>query len=79
MFSLFAARRHRKVEPSGQAPKHEAPADTQATRRNAEAADYKARQNAWAHPTPITTANLGNFVTAIHAEQAERTKGMSSA
>lgn len=60
-------------------PQPEAPADTQAARRSAEAADYKARQNAWAHPTPITTANLGNFVTAIHAEQAERTKGMSSA
>lgn len=55
-------------------PQPVAPADTQATRRTAEEADRKARQDAWAHPTPITTANLGNFVTAIRAEQAERTK-----
>ncbi|MEO6211671.1 MAG: hypothetical protein ABIQ10_16300 [Gemmatimonadaceae bacterium] len=60
-------------------PQPEAPADTQAARRSAEAADSKARQNAWAHPTPITTANLGTFMTAIHAEQTERAKGMSSA
>ena len=55
-------------------PQPVAPADTQAARRAAEEADRKARQDAWAHPTPITAANLGNLVTAIRAEQAERAK-----
>jgi len=55
-------------------PQPAAPADTQAARRTAEEADRKARQEAWAHPTPISAANLGNFVTAIRAEQAERAK-----
>jgi hypothetical protein len=55
-----------------------AAADTQTTRRSAEEADRKARQDAWAHPTPITAANLGNFVTAIRAEQAERAKAASA-
>lgn len=59
-------------------PQPAAPADTQAARRAADEANRKARQDAWAHPTPISAANLGNFVAAIHAEQAERTKGAAS-
>jgi hypothetical protein len=59
-------------------PQPAAPADTQAQRRAADDADRKARQEAWAHPTAITAANLGNFMTAIHAEQAERAKAASS-
>ena len=55
-------------------PQPVAAVDTQSARRAAEEADRKARQDAWAHPTPITAANLGNFVTAIRAEQAERAK-----
>lgn len=55
-------------------PQPVAPADTQAARRTTEEADRKARQDAWAHPTPISAANLGNFMTAIRAEQAERAK-----
>ena len=55
-------------------PQPAAPADTQAARRAADEADRKARQDAWEHPTPITATNLGNFVTAIRAEQAERAK-----
>jgi hypothetical protein len=60
-------------------PQPAAPADTQAARRSADDADRKARQDAWAHPTPITAANLGNFVTAIRAEQAERAKASAVA
>jgi hypothetical protein len=59
-------------------PQPAAPADTQAQRRAADDADRKARQEAWAHPTPISAANLGNFMTAIHAEQTERAKAASS-
>lgn len=55
-------------------PQPAAPADTQAARRSADEADRKARQDAWSHPTPITATNLGNFMTAIRAEQAERAK-----
>ena len=60
-------------------PQPAAPADTQAQRRAADDADRKARQEAWSHPTPITAANLGNFMTALHAEQAERAKAASQA
>ena len=60
-------------------PQPSAPADTQAARRSAAETDRKARQDAWAHPTPITAANLGNFVTAVHAEQVERAKAAASA
>jgi hypothetical protein len=59
-------------------PQPTAPADTQAQRRAADDADRKARQEAWSHPTPITATNLGNFMTAIHAEQVERAKAASS-
>ena len=59
-------------------PQPAAPADTQAARRAADEADRKARQDAWAHPTPITATNLGNFVTAIRAEQAERAKAAAA-
>ena len=59
-------------------PQPVAPADTQATRRTAEEADRKARQDAWARPTPISAENLGNFVTAIRAEQAERAKAAAA-
>lgn len=55
-------------------PQPAAPADTQAQRRTTEDADRKARQQAWDHPTPITAGNLGNFMTAIRAQQAERAK-----
>lgn len=58
-------------------PQPAAPVDTQAQRRAADDADRKARQEAWSHPTLITAANLGNFMTAIHAEQAERAKAAS--
>ncbi|HMI57829.1 MAG TPA: hypothetical protein VK511_07270 [Gemmatimonadaceae bacterium] len=59
-------------------PQPVAPADTQAARRTAEEADRKARQDAWAHPTPISAENLGNFVTAIRAEQTERAKAAAA-
>jgi hypothetical protein len=59
-------------------PQPAAPADTQAQRRSADEVDRKARQEAWAHPTAITTANLGNFMTAIRAEQAERAKSAAA-
>jgi hypothetical protein len=58
-------------------PQPVAPMDSQAARRTADEADRKARQDAWAHPTAITTANLGNVVTAIRAEQAARAKAAS--
>ncbi|HEV7706435.1 MAG TPA: hypothetical protein VGO46_19215 [Gemmatimonadaceae bacterium] len=59
-------------------PQPAAPADTQAARRAADEADRKARQDAWAHPTPISAENLSNFFTAIRAEQAERAKAAST-
>lgn len=59
-------------------PQPVAPADTQAARRSADEMDRKARQDAWAHPTPISAENLGKFVTAIRAEQAERAKAAAA-
>ena len=39
----------------------------------------KARQDAWQHPAPITSAAIDGFVKAIKAENAERAKFMASA
>lgn len=39
----------------------------------------KARQDAWQHPAPITSAAIDGFVKAIKAENAERVKYVASA
>jgi hypothetical protein len=39
----------------------------------------KARQDAWQHPVPITSAAIDGFVKAIKAENAERVKYIASA
>jgi hypothetical protein len=78
-FGGLVKRKMKEKAVSAVLPQPPAPAaDSQAARRSADELDRKARQDAWAHPTPISAANLASFVTAIRAEQAERAKAAAS-